>query len=92
MKDPLSNNDVNYNDLDGLLVTMDLQTLGELAVDIVKAWCEHRSQDGPMLRDNDGHLTKDAEVIAGSAWRSVLRMNDRREFAQSIMADLESLA
>lgn len=91
VRDPISNNDVNYDDLDALLVTMDLQTLGELAVDIVNAWCDHRGMTQPRLHDVEGNLTKDAEVISGSAWNSVLRQNDRREFAASIMADLSSL-
>lgn len=91
MKDPISNKDVDYDDLDSVLLTMDLQTLGELAVDIVNAWCDHKGMDRPALHDDDGELTKDANVIASSAWMSVLRMNDRREFAQSIMADLKSL-
>jgi hypothetical protein len=36
-------------------------------------------------------LTDDARVIAGAAWKSVLRMNDRREFAASVEADLAQL-
>ena len=92
MKEPLGNKDVNYDDLDAVLLTMDIQTLGELAVDIVNAWCHYRGEEFPKLRDDEGRLTKDAEIIAGSAWSSVLRMNDRREFAQSIMADLELLS
>lgn len=82
---------IDYDNLDGVTVKMDLQTLGELAVDITEAWCEHKGIDLPMLRDKDGKFTKDANVIASAAWYSVLRMNDRRAFAESIMEDLESL-
>jgi len=89
---PLGNKDVNYDDLDGVLLTMDLQTLGELAVDIVNAWCTYKGEELPTLRDENDKLTEDAGTIAGSAWNSILRMNDRREFAQSIMADLELLS
>lgn len=92
MKEPISNKDVNYDDLDSVLLTMDVRTLGELAVDIVNAWCHYRGDDLPKLRDDDDRLTKDAEIIANSAWNSVLRMNDRREFAQSIMADIQTLS
>lgn len=91
-KKPISNKDVNYDDLDSVLLTMDLQTLGELAVDIVNAWCLYKGEEIPTLHDDDDKLTKDAATIAGAAWNSILRMNDRREFAQSIMADLELLS
>lgn len=92
MTDPLGNKDVNYDDLDSMLLTMDLQTLGELAFDIVRAFCLHRDIEMPVTHGEDGHLTDDATVIAGSAWKSVLRMNDRREFAASVAADIEQLA
>ena len=91
MSEKINNDQIDYNDLDGILIKMDLRTLGELAADIVKTWCSYRGQDSPLLYDNDGKLTEDAKVIAGSAWTSVLRMNDRREFAESVFGDLDSL-
>jgi hypothetical protein len=92
VNEPIGNQEVNYDDLDSMLLTMDLRTLGELAFDIVNSFCSHRNLEHPATHDDEGHLTKDARVIAGSAWKSVLRMNDRREFAASVTRDLEQLA
>jgi hypothetical protein len=87
----IDNKDVNYDDLDSMLLTMDLRTLGELALDVVNAFCAHRKLDLPAVHDDEDQLTDDARVIAGAAWKSVLRMNDRREFAASVEADLAQL-
>lgn len=88
---PLGNNNIDYDNLDGIALTMDLRTLGELAFAVVEAFCAHRKIDSPAVHDEDGDLTEDASVIAGAAWKSVLHMNDRREFAASVEADLAQL-
>jgi hypothetical protein len=69
-------------DLSAIHVTMDLETLGELTGAIAY----------DLARRKDFELTQDDLVEScRAAWRHVLHMHDRADFARAALADIAAI-